>query len=44
MCRCVCRRTGTEATPVGAEDGIQVLIGFQHASLFPAFGLPLDPG
>ena len=44
MCRCVGRRTGGEATLVVADDGIQVIIGFQYASLFPAFGLPLDPG
>jgi RNA polymerase sigma-70 factor, ECF subfamily len=28
---------------VVAEDGIQAITGFQDASLFQAFGLPLDP-
>jgi hypothetical protein len=28
----------------GRRGRDQVIIGFQYASLFPAFGLPLDPG
>jgi hypothetical protein len=28
---------------VVAENGIQAITGFQDASLFQAFGLPLDP-
>jgi hypothetical protein len=34
---------GTEVTLVVAEDGIRAITRIQAASLFPAFGLPLDP-